>query len=314
MPRRQDQVPKQRRLELVKEVLRHEGRAKPETVMARLAERMSCDVGEIRRLVYSDLKELSERVEVFEFRYTPSGELLEDYDPEVHRNTVVEYALQESNEVILGGGLLQERGGLMIPSPRMCRYWKLKITKEVKLGESRDKNAAQRWPAISFELGEDILTLSLDPDAIPASLTIGRTPSDSVIFSSSDLGKVKSILGKRESYVFLPVKSVSRFKGEERRGHFSIEFKDTDSAVVTDLGSSHKTFIASVGRDAVDGVAISSAVGDGTQQPDESPVCFKGLPQSESEWRDIGTDGQSVKLPFYLKAGKFITLVHVSVA
>src|SRR5579885_938291 len=119
MPKQPGGITKFERIQAVKAVLARWGRLAKSQIDQYVSAALNCPAEELERALYRDLEELERMGEIITIHYSRDGSEIEDYDPEVHRNTVCRWAIPGAENTILGGQKLKESQIELLVSPRL---------------------------------------------------------------------------------------------------------------------------------------------------------------------------------------------------
>lgn len=216
------------------EAMKHFKRARPERVIAFLANKFNEPNAEaFKRSVHRDLKALCSSNVLGADYYTPAGELITPGDEDQHTNLRVEYYLvSEPGQEINGFNFLKESSGDIIVSKVLCSA--LNFSNRL---ESIPKNSY----ALSIETSPGKhLHLWLAVDERPVSIVFSRLSPK--LQTNAFKAKTLENLRPRECLVLLPDQAISSTKETGLGGHCKIALLATeDTVLIQDLSSRHGT-------------------------------------------------------------------------
>lgn len=136
-----------------------------------------------------------------------------------------------------GYGLLNEEGILLVASPRL--HSPIRFS-EMTSYRAEDFAEAQ---GLIFTVGIRVFCLSVDKDALPFTIVMGRAPAEKMD-AEKLLSAVEEELGKRVIGLYLPTPSVSTFKrvnDQAQMGHAVLRL-EAEKTSLQDLNSKNGTY------------------------------------------------------------------------
>lgn len=235
MPKKNTDITKIQRFDSIRDVLRRHGRLDKKTLDQNVAATLGVNIIDISRNLYRDLNELVDLNEVNVIYYTPDGTRIDEYDSEIHKNTVCNWELKERPCAIPGAHLLKTNLSNIYSNEARFEN---SIT--VKTGLKIVKNHIN----IHFTLFHEKYTITVNKDVLPFNLLIGRESKELVNLDKDNQLLIDSF-GKRTIILSLKLESISRFKTlSNETGHCLISFELVDDKVkifVKDFNSTNKT-------------------------------------------------------------------------
>jgi hypothetical protein len=214
----------------LREVLQRWGRLDKARIDDLVASHLGVPVAGLRKPLYRDLKELVDVGEAIAHYFAPSGQQIDDYDPEIHANTKAEWVLVGSEHRVLGQAALTLAGGALYPFSRLVR--------EIRVDSGSPAFEAQTIH-VFFGLHSTFFCLKVSISSLPVSFIISRTPSP--FDGKPPIKELEQEFGKRAALVQVPVPGVSSVKPGERAGHVVLTFSEEKTVKITDLGSRNGT-------------------------------------------------------------------------
>ena len=201
-----------------------------------------------QRAIYRDLADLvtDSRIQVEYF--SRDGGLIEDYDPEIHKNIYCQWYIPGSESEISGSGHLKNQNGLF-HAPKL-----LKNDFSILSGNSQ---ADPRHRHLYFQIGSAFLCIKASFQAIPFCIIVSRIHG---AIDQKETDEIKKLFGARASILKVPFPRLSSFKDSTRLGHFLIEFQNESSLTITDFNSSNGTFVYKLKFSEADKIRSSGAV------------------------------------------------------
>lgn len=245
MPKKSNSITKSQRIESLRKILERWGRLNKAQVDSHLANQLNLDVESVSRTVYRDLEELVNNNEVRPHYFTRDGVLIEEFDPEIHKNTYCEWSLIGSESQIVGQDILKENGALLLASERLNKYLKV---------DSGITSVDFKTLHIFFNIPNHFLCLKISKEMLPMTLVVGRLLAK-IENPQNVFKEIEKKFGKRTLLLSLPFASVSSFKIEEKQcGHAALSFDIAGEAsageeiIITDLNSKNKTYFCKLSQ------------------------------------------------------------------
>ncbi|MCC7406071.1 MAG: hypothetical protein IT288_16885 [Bdellovibrionales bacterium] len=237
MPKQPGDLSKAGRMLLVWDAVKSLGRASPDDVLKAVARQMDLpsDDKNLRRNIYRDLKSFSDSGQLGVEYFTPDGAPITPDEEGSFANVRVEYFIQEAQARVPGHGLLEERGGLFVPSTQRDIGWRIQVLQQDNLSG---------FVSFIFETRDhSFLNLQVPLAELPVKVLIARDPGAESKRTPFDV--LNEILGLRYGVLYLNNRTLSRPEGSGKVGHALVEItRDGKAARITDLGSKSGTFWA----------------------------------------------------------------------
>lgn len=256
MAKKSNSVSKSLRIDQLRKVLARWGRLNKQQIDQYLSAHLNLDKDSVSRTLARDLEELERNHEVQKYYFTRDGHPIEEFDPEIHKNTYCEWTLVGSESQILGQDILKANGAKLLVSDRLSKVLKI---------ESGDARIDLNGVHIFFNIPNHYLSLRIVKDALPVTVVVGRIPSGSTN-SQEILGKLEDVFGKRVVMLSLPYASISSFKLEGGQlGHAVIHLAPASSiadsylVAVSDLKAKNKTYYCKLSQIEADLVRKNGA-------------------------------------------------------
>jgi hypothetical protein len=286
---------KDERLQAIRAIIRRSGRIDRKALQEAMASNLDVEAASLEDSIYRDTQDLVSRGEIKEVRHTPSGELIGDYDPETHKNTLVSWVLPDVDApTVMGSGLLEQYGARFLTSKVLSRAFS--ITEE-------KGNILPRSFHLFFMIGPRLFHAIADVDAVPFTLLIGRSQKGEEI--RFDMLEAK--YGKRSAALVVPEIGVSRMVDDGHvKAHTALEFSTEHAIRVLDQGSKNGTDCAYLNRGEAEKLIHARAL-----KSDHTATGGKTMQLSDLEWRSM-TPGssESAELPLAIRCSKdFVLLV-----
>lgn len=264
-------VYKDRRKRLMLELLERWGRLDIDQIVEHLGAKVEINSHTIRRTLYRDLNELVEEGLITDIRYSRDGTLLEEFDPNIHKNATCEWALRGSENTLTGQAILHEAGGHIGASSR--------LRSGVLLAEGVGTVLESKLNCF-FSFGTKFLCLRCDLEVLPMHILVSRkNPSQ----PDEEHHRMEEHFGKRLIVLNIPVPSLSSIKSGKKSGHVLITLEGPNRAQVTDLGSTNGTQVAEVKLATVRTI-IKTGQLLGTKTLKDPMLIMEGL---MTEWTNI---------------------------
>lgn len=200
------------------------------------------------RAILRDLADLvkNHRVEVEYF--TRDGALLEDYDPDIHKNVFCQWFIPGSEGQVSGSGHIKSLNGYFY-APKVIRN-DLSII-------SGNTQADPRYRHLYFQIGSAFLCIKASFQAFPFSVVLSRTHGS---VEKVELDILRQKFGLRGCILKVPFPKLSSFKDEEKPGHLLIEFLNETKISLTDFKTTNGTHIFKLKMSEADKIRSSGAV------------------------------------------------------
>ncbi len=293
MPKQVGNVTKASRMLQVYEVLKRKGRCTADDIATGVALALDIDSGDknFRRTIYRDLKEFTIDNTIQVEYFTPDGIKIEPGEEDNYKNIRAEYFLMGSESLIMGGGLVQNIGGLFYPARLGAVNWQI-------------RNVNKGFIANMFHLTfatvqHPLLALCIPKDEIPAKVIFGR-PSQADTYRPTEQ-YLESQYGRRAALFYYPERTLSRPKEGGPDGHGIVEWIDEDHVHMKDLGSSTGCYWAPANPDDESQFLATwdNHTADSTVELARHPLRIK------RDWQPIDETGIQLKTPVYGRFGDF---------
>ncbi len=242
MPKKQDGLNKSKRVDAVRVVVRKNQGLSTKEIAFKVAHMLSLNSEDtaIIKNVRRDLKELEVNGEI-KCQYKNSlGEWIEEFDPELYKNSESFWFLNEGESLRAYSSFLKDLGGDL-------KFSKV-LDEEIELKEGKveiEKNKVY----LRFQLGHRFFSLLISKDSFPLNLILTRTLSE---IDKIDFKALENKFGKRVAVLFIPHAKISSFKSPEKPGHAIIMFNADMSIEIQDLNSKNGTVLYSLNRAEAD--------------------------------------------------------------
>lgn len=201
-----------------------------------------------QRAIYRDLAELVHNNRLKVEYFTRDGALIEDYDPDVHKNVYCQWFVSGGEGEVSGSGILKNHNGL---------FHAPKILKDDFSILSGNSHTDPKHRQIYFQIGHSFLCIKVSFQAFPFSIIISRVHG---AIEQRELDQIKKSLGIRACILKVPFPKLSSFKDSNKLGHFLIEFHNESSIAITDFNSSNGTYVYKIKPSDADKIRTSGAI------------------------------------------------------
>ena len=230
MPKQPANITKAKRIQTILEVIERWGRLQKAQIDEHVAQSLGIDVNDIKKSTYLDLTDLVVDHSIIEYRYSPDGALLEEYDPVKHKNTRCEYESRKRGSQISGAALLESKGAKVLVSERLRRS--VQVTNIVSGVDLIYFN-------MLFELEDMFFNLRVKLDDLPFTLILTRIKEGEKV----TINDFEAVFKKRSIVLSLPIPNLSSYSEKSRFGHSSLTVVSPDDIQVSDLGSRNGTAV-----------------------------------------------------------------------
>lgn len=226
-------VPKSFRMQAVLDRLERYGRQDKNAICIHVAQKTDEDQesDSFIRAIYRDLEDLVRSGKILVEYFARDGALLEDYDPDIHKNVSCQWFIPEVEGQITGGLYLKKLNGLLY-APNLLKN-EMSI-----LSYASDPDPKHRH--IYFQIGSQFLCLKANRDAIDFGMAISRTHGN---ISSNEINEVKKVFGSRSLILKLPIAKLSSYKPNEKICNSHIRFLNSSEVEFENLGASNKIIL-----------------------------------------------------------------------
>jgi hypothetical protein len=294
MPKQPGGITKFERIQAVKTVLSRWGRLAKGQIDQHVATTLNCPVEELERALYRDLEELERMGEIVAIHYARDGSEIEDYDPQVHRNTVCRWAVPGAEHSILGSQKLKENQINFLCSPRMREAFEVRGAKE-----PQDETKIHLY----FQVEGRAYCLRFAKDALPAKIVLGRLNEELKV--GDHIRLVEEAFGKRASNLLVPIGNLSKPKDKTQPGHLCLEFNKPGFVTLRDLKSKNGTYYITMDKKRAEGLIRELAFSADATVTDSAS---RFREQMVLKTVDPGT-GAEVPLPVLVRASQAFELI-----
>lgn len=237
------------RLERIQHILDlfrvHKCLGKPELDSA-LAAVTGIPVKNLKQSTYRDLRWLGDNGRLAVRHKLADGTKLKDGEETDSGPYKSEWYLPEATPQFIGSGLISNSGAEIYYSSSLNGMFRVLDT---GAGQIEPENCIN----LEGRLNSHLICLSVDADALPFSIIIGRVTDKDRKNSNMVFEQVEEQFGQRTIYLHLQIDAISSFKGPHRAGHCAIIFGEVkNEATIINLGSTNPTLI--------EGKAITDAI------------------------------------------------------
>ncbi|MCK5884471.1 MAG: hypothetical protein KAG61_12345 [Bacteriovoracaceae bacterium] len=218
------------RIQELKRVLQSSGKLNKDLINIRVSNSLGCSIDLIARAIYRDLDELVRTNVIREIVYTRDMRVIDEYDPQVHRNVIKEWCIPQSEGKVIGHKSLESAGGSLF-----CPKF---LLNDVYLTEGV-VNTNDGKKSFFFSVGTSFLGLHISDSCLPVKLVLSRSTGEIL---TDEIDEINRLHGIRSIIVKLPVSSISAFSKGMRAGHLCIELLENSTIELTDLNSSNGSF------------------------------------------------------------------------
>ncbi|MFP5492775.1 MAG: hypothetical protein ACLGG0_14830 [Bacteriovoracia bacterium] len=201
-----------------------------------------------QRAIYRDLDDLVQDNRVQVEYFSRDGALIEDYDPDIHRNVYCQWYIPGTEGQISGSGHLKSHNGLF-QAPKL-----LKSDFSILSGNSQ---VDPRHRHIYFQIGSAFLCLKASFQALPFSILVSRIHGT---IEQKEIDDVRKGFGLRACILKVPFPRLSSFKDDKKPGHLLMEFPSESTVSVIDFNSSNGTFVYKLKFSEADKIRNSGSV------------------------------------------------------
>jgi hypothetical protein len=238
-------INKNQRQNKVKEIISRWGRLNKAAIDTHISASFHLDLTEaLKRAIYRDLDELVTIGELDILYFTRDGAVIDDFEPNVHKNYYNEWVSKNFNKAIFGQSLLTATNSDIFVSDL--------IKNDIKIQEKNNViNDDYRY--LFFYLNSKYLNISFRKDAVPINIIISRFVDK---ITENEINEIEKIIGKRFVILKLASSSISSFKSSESIGHLVLDFKKNDLISVKDLNSKNGSVFYKITPDEADEIRI----------------------------------------------------------
>lgn len=183
------------------------------------------------RAIYRDLQDLVEDGRIAVDYYTRDGVLIEDYDPDKHKNVSCFWYIPSQEGMVPGAGVLETlNSSLYVPNL---------LKNDVSL-QSGSSQPDPRNRHIYFLIGTTYLCLKISFNAFPFKIIVSRTHGN---LTNEEIECVANNFGKRCMILKLPYPKLSSYKSVDKLGHCILKFDTEEEFRVEDFKSTNGTIL-----------------------------------------------------------------------
>lgn len=165
MPKISAGISKDKRIRTLLDVLGRWGRLNKKHIDQYVSRALDIDSEVLFRNLYRDLDVLVAEGTVVQHRFTRDGQPLLDYDPDIHKNTLLEWSLALSEAAVVGETQLRNQGGALVV-PEILKQ-------EIRIEEGTSSTSFNSFH-LFFRLGTAFMCLKINLDLAPIKVVIGR--------------------------------------------------------------------------------------------------------------------------------------------
>jgi hypothetical protein len=229
--------------------------------------------------------------ELIEERWHKDGTLIDNYDPEVHKNTVGKWFLHGSENKLRSEGLINELGGKIFVSKS--------IRDDISIQNGTQRPRAQN-SYLYFVLGHKYFCLEVSFQALPISIFISRengeiTPEEE-----------KEVEAKNKRYVILklPHHGLSSYKNKTKISHALITLCPQAEFKIEDYESKNGTTVSPVTIKEADRIReCLEILGETNFTDNKKSINFANLEQIEIKGLE------TMQMPSVVKLGENVKLL-----
>ena len=237
MPKQPGGITKFERIEALREVLTRWGKLNKPEIDERVSSKLGCQATDISRALYRDLEDLERLGQITTTHFTRDGRAVENYDPEIHKNTFCEWSIPKENASIRGSKRIRDNHiGIKVSS---------RLSGSVSIGEGQLSDTNCSSVCFYFSVGGLSHNLIVKAEALPFQVYIGRGENFKITTLSSE---EESVFGKRAILFSFPLPGVSSFKGLTKSGHALLSFENMKEVKILDLSSKNGTFYLNLNK------------------------------------------------------------------
>lgn len=223
-------INKIQRQNTVLEIIKRWGRVNKQQLDDRVSNSLKIELTEaLKRAIYRDLEELVIQGTIELLYFTRDGAIIDDFDPEMHKNYYIEWISKDHNKRVFGQSLLSNNNSDIYVSDL--------LKNEVSISENNSNPKDSHFHAY-FYLNSKLLTLSFSKEAIPLSIVISRFHEK---IQQKEIDEIKSKIGSRFIIFKVSSNSISSYKKNEILGHTLINFLIDQQISIEDLKSKNGT-------------------------------------------------------------------------
>lgn len=221
--------PKSFRIQVLLDVLERWGRLDKNAICSKVAQSIdeNADSESFQRAIYRDLEDLVTDAKIAVEYFTRDGALIEDYDPEIHKNVSCQWFIPSAEGKISGSGKLESLNSL-IYVPKILKN-------DLSIIDGK-MEANPRHHHFYFQVGSSFLCLKASFEALPVSIIISRIHGDITL---SEIEEIKNNSGIRTIILKIPRASLSTYKANAKLGHAKIKLNNQNEFEILDFESSN---------------------------------------------------------------------------
>lgn len=238
-------ISKNQRQNKVKEIINRWGRLDKAQIDTHISTSFDLELTDgLRRAIYRDLDELVTNGELDLLYFTRDGAVIDDFEPNLHKNYYNQWVSKDFNKAIFGQSLLTATNSDIYVSEL--------LKNEIKIQENNTVlDNTHRY--LFFYMNSKYLNLSFRKDSVPMYIVISRFVDK---ISEKEIKEIEKQVGKRFVIFKLASSSISSFKANESLGHLVLDFKKNDSVSVKDLSSKNGSIFYKITPDEADEIRL----------------------------------------------------------
>lgn len=191
-------------------------------------------VSDLKQSTYRDLKWLVDKGRLCVRHQMADGTVVQDGEQGSRKPHKSDWYLPNTDIQFIGSGLISKVGAALCFSHRL--EGKFRVI-DANAGQVQNPNSIN----IESSFGKERLCLSIDIEARPWILLIGRLRDEDLKKQNNFIAKVEDICGLRCLFLHVPVREISAFRDKTQAGQCCIEYLESKDVVVTHLSSTNPT-------------------------------------------------------------------------
>lgn len=225
--------PKSHRIQIVLDVLERFGRSNRDSILLRVANSLdeNKDSESFQRAIYRDLEDLEVRGEIKADYFHRDGSLIDDFDPDSHKNYYKEWFIPSAEGKISGAGNLEKLNGL-IYVPKILKN-------EFAIVEGQH-SPDPKHRHLYFQIGSKFICLKGTFDAIEFTIALSRIHGDIL---STEIDEIEKSLGKRTIILKVPYSKLSSYKPKSQLANNLIRVSNNSEFELINKGSKNPLIV-----------------------------------------------------------------------